>query len=255
MHNRVKSESKIFGRILIAVLISKPITESELSPSPNSQWSMYQSKGNTAIIPNTTHRSTHSKTKRLIDVCGSIVGLVVTALLFLPIAIAIKLNSPGPIFFTQIRCGLNGKLFKIWKFRSMFIDADKKKHLVQNKAKGHIFKNEKDPRVTSIGRFLRTSSLDEFPQFWNVLMGDMSLVGTRPPTPDEVKKYNERHLKRLLVKPGLTGEWQVKGRSKIKNFDDVVSMDLDYQTKWSIFYDLFLIFKTIEVVFKRDGAY
>ena len=237
------------------MLISKLITESELNPSPLSQWSMYQSGGNTPTIPNNVHKSAYSKTKRLIDVCGSLIGLFITGLLFIPIAIAIKLNSPGPIFFSQVRCGLKGKLFRIWKFRSMFVDAEKKKYLVKNKAKGHIFKNEKDPRITYIGRILRTSSLDELPQFWNVFKGDMSLVGTRPPTPDEVKKYNERHFQRLLVKPGLTGEWQVKGRSQITNFEDIVDMDLDYQRKWSVFYDLFLIFKTIEVVLRRHGAY
>lgn len=210
---------------------------------------------NTAINPDQVHHSVYSKTKRLIDILGALLGLAITGVILIPLAIAIKLDSQGPVFFTQTRCGLNGKLFIIWKFRSMFIDAEKRRHLVKNKAKGHIFKNEKDPRVTRVGRLIRTSSIDEFPQFWNVLMGDMSLVGTRPPTPDEVKKYNERHLKRLRVKPGLTGEWQVRGRSKVTNFEDVVSMDLDYQEKWSIFYDLLLIFQTIVVVFKRDGAY
>ena len=201
------------------------------------------------------HISAVSKAKRLIDIIGSLVGLGITATLFIPIAIAIKLNSPGSIFYSQIRCGLEGKPFRIWKFRSMYIDADKKKHLVKNQAKGHIFKNEQDPRVTRVGKFLRRTSLDEFPQFLNVLLGQMSLVGTRPPTPDEVSKYNHRHWLRLKVKPGLTGEWQVKGRSQVDNFEDIVSMDLDYQKKWSIFYDLYLIIKTVKVVVRRDGAY
>lgn len=200
------------------------------------------------------HPSCYSKIKRIIDVLGALVGLVITAFLLIPIAIAIKIDDPGPVFFTQTRCGLNEKHFKIWKFRSMFVDAEARKHLIKNKAKGHIFKNEQDPRITRVGKFLRKSSIDEFPQFWNVLKGDMSLVGTRPPTPKEVKYYNDRHLMRLNVKPGLTGEWQVKGRSKVKCFEEVVSMDLDYQKKWSIFYDLVLIFQTIFVVFKRDGA-
>jgi lipopolysaccharide/colanic/teichoic acid biosynthesis glycosyltransferase len=216
---------------------------------------MFQPQQDNTIIPNHVHPSVYSKTKRLIDICGAIVGLLLTGLLFFPIVIAIKLDSPGSIFFSQTRCGLRGKNFQIWKFRSMFVDADKKKHLVPNKAKGYIFKNDQDPRVTCVGRFLRSTSIDEFPQFWNVLKGEMSLVGTRPPTPDEVAKYNEHHLKRLGVKPGLTGEWQVKGRSKVKNFEEIVSMDLDYQEKWSIAYDLWLILKTIVVVFKRDGAY
>jgi lipopolysaccharide/colanic/teichoic acid biosynthesis glycosyltransferase len=214
-----------------------------------------QPEGNFWYMNERIHRSVHSKTKRMIDIIGALVGLAITGILFIPMAIAIKGNSPGPIFYSQIRCGLNGKPFRIWKFRSMCIDADKQKHLVENKAKGHIFKNEWDPRVTPIGKFLRRTSLDEFPQFWNVLLGQMSLVGTRPPTPDEVAKYNRCHWLRLRVKPGITGEWQVKGRSKVSNFEDIVAMDLDYQRKWSIFYDLYLIIKTVEVVLKRDGAY
>ena len=130
----------------------------------------------------------------------------------------------------------------------------RKKHLVQNQASGFIFKNENDPRITRIGRFLRRTSLDELPQFWNVLKGDMSLVGTRPPTPDEVARYNPHHWRRLDVKPGLTGEWQVNGRSTVKNFEDIVDMDLQYQDKWSVTYDLQLILKTILVVVKGSGA-
>jgi exopolysaccharide biosynthesis polyprenyl glycosylphosphotransferase len=229
--------------------------KNEPNSNQNYHLSILNSGGNTAIISGNVHHSVYSKTKRLIDVIGSLVGLAVTAFIFLPLAIAIKLDSPGPVFFTQTRCGLNGKLFKIWKFRSMFVDAEERKKLVKNKVKGLMFKNEKDPRVTCVGRFIRRSSIDELPQFWNVLKGDMSLVGTRPPTPDEVKYYNERHLQRLRVKPGLTGEWQVRGRSKVTNFEDVVSLDLAYQEKWSISYDLYLIFQTIIVVFKRNGAY
>jgi lipopolysaccharide/colanic/teichoic acid biosynthesis glycosyltransferase len=201
------------------------------------------------------HCSTSSITKRFIDILGAIVGLVVTAILFIPIAIATKTTNPGPVFYSQIRCGTNGNTFRIWKFRSMVVDADKIKHLVQNQANGHIFKSVDDPRVTPIGKFLRRTSLDEFPQFWNVLMGDMSLVGTRPPTPDEVMHYAPHHWERLKVKPGMTGEWQVNGRSSIKDFETIVKMDIDYQSKWSISYDLMLIFKTIWVVVNKRGAY
>lgn len=201
------------------------------------------------------HPSVISKTKRLLDILGALVGLGITALLFIPIAIAMQLDSPGPVLYSQLRCGLNGRTFRIWKFRSMVIDADQKKHLVENQANGHIFKNDQDPRVTSIGKLLRSTSLDEFPQFWNVLQGDMSLVGTRPPTPDEVSKYETHHYKRLLVKPGITGEWQAKGRSTVKNFEDIVRMDLDYQRNWSPLYDLFLIWQTVAVVLQRKGAY
>ncbi len=148
-----------------------------------------------------------------------------------------------------------GKRFRIWKFRSMVANASLVKDQVQNKVKGPFFKNENDPRITKVGRFIRKTSLDEFPQFWNVLKGDMSLVGTRPPTPNEVEKYEVHHKQRLDVKPGLTGEWQVKGRSKIVDFEEVVHLDLQYQKNWSLFYDLQLIFNTIGVVFsKKSGA-
>ncbi|OKH23204.1 UDP-phosphate galactose phosphotransferase [Hydrococcus rivularis NIES-593] len=201
------------------------------------------------------HPSVYSKRKRLIDIAGALVGLGITAILTVPIAIAMQFDSPGPIFYSQVRCGLRGKPFRIWKFRSMVVDADQKKHLVRNQAQGHIFKNENDPRITRVGRFLRRTSLDELPQFWNVLMGEMSLVGTRPPTPDEVQKYDSHHFERLKVKPGMTGEWQAKGRSNVKDFEDIVRMDIDYQRQWSILYDLYLIFRTIAVVFAGQGAY
>jgi lipopolysaccharide/colanic/teichoic acid biosynthesis glycosyltransferase len=201
------------------------------------------------------HPSVHNKTKRLIDVLGALVGLGITALFLLPLALIIKLETPGPVLYSQIRCGLNGQKFRIWKFRSMVDNADELKSLVENEATGHIFKNRNDPRVTRIGQFLRRTSLDELPQFWNVLKGEMSLVGTRPPTPDEVKNYTDYHRKRLLVKPGMTGEWQANGRSTVEDFDAIVRMDLLYQRKWSVAYDLLLIFKTIQVVFQKQGAY
>ncbi len=201
------------------------------------------------------HNSVYSKTKRLIDIIGALIGLLIMVAIAPAIAIAIQLDSPGPILYSQIRCGLNGKPFRIWKFRSMIVDADRQKHLVENQAKGHIFKNEKDPRITRIGKFLRRTSLDEFPQFWNVLKGEMSLVGTRPPTPDEVDRYEMHHFLRLRVKPGITGEWQVKGRSNISDFEKIVEMDLDYQRKWTRLYDIYLIFMTISIVFQRKGAY
>ncbi len=201
------------------------------------------------------HPSVLSKSKRLLDICGAIVGLGIMAILFVPIAIAIKLNSPGPIFFSQIRCGYMGKKFRIWKFRSMVTNAEQLKNQVENQAQGPLFKNEKDPRITRVGKFLRKTSLDEFPQFWNVLKGDMSLVGTRPPTVKEVESYTVDYRQRLNVKAGLTGEWQVNGRSKITDFAEVLRLDLQYQKKWSLLYDLKLILKTIGVIFsKRSGA-
>ena len=201
------------------------------------------------------HASLVSKAKRLIDIVLSIIGLSLTVIIAIPIAIAMQFDDPGPLFYSQIRCGLKGKPFRIWKFRSMIVNADQQKHLIENQAKGFIFKNDCDPRITRVGRFLRKTSLDEFPQFLNVLKGEMSIVGTRPPTPDEVANYDQHHWQRLSVKPGITGEWQTNGRSAIDDFERIVRMDLNYQLKWSVWYDIYLIWKTITVVLKKEGAY
>jgi lipopolysaccharide/colanic/teichoic acid biosynthesis glycosyltransferase len=201
-----------------------------------------------------THPSIRSRVKRGIDIIGAIVGLIITGIIFIPIAITIKLDSPGPILFQQTRCGWLGKRFQIWKFRSMCVDAEAIKAKVPNQANGAFFKNDKDPRVTKVGRFLRRTSLDEFPQFWNVLKGDMSLVGTRPPTPDEVERYQVPQWQRLNVKPGMTGEWQVHGRSRVRNFEDVIKLDLRYQENWSLKYDIQLIWKTIVIIFNKNSG-
>ncbi len=211
----------------------------------------------TAIELYPEHPSLNSRVKRLLDIVGAIVGLSITAAIAVPVGLATlftDLADRGPLFYSQTRIGYKGQEFRIWKFRSMVVDAEAKKHLVKNEAQGHIFKNENDPRVTKLGRFLRRTSLDEFPQFWNVLKGEMSLVGTRPPTPDEVEKYDAHHWKRLDVKPGITGEWQANGRSTVKDFEDIVALDLAYQEKWSVGYDIQLIWKTIQVVLKGSGA-
>ncbi len=202
------------------------------------------------------HLSVNSVGKRLLDIVGALVGLVITAILFIPIAIAIQLDNPGPILYSQIRCGVQGQTFRIWKFRSMVNNADalKKNLASQNQASGHIFKMKDDPRITAVGRILRKTSLDEFPQFLNVLFGEMSLVGTRPPSLDEVANYDRHHWQRLAVKPGITGEWQANGRSSVTDFEDIVRMDLDYQAKWSVFYDVKLLVKTVWVVFAKKGA-
>ncbi|KAF3885348.1 MULTISPECIES: sugar transferase [Nostocales] len=222
----------------------------------NIQTSVLKLTNITGFAELSVHHSVSSKAKRFIDILGAIVGLSITAVLAIPIAIAIQLDNPGPIFYSQIRCGLNGRSFKIWKFRSMVVRAEELKHLVHNEVKGHyIFKNANDPRITRVGAFLRRTSLDELPQFWNVLLGEMSLVGTRPPTPDEVMHYSMHHWQRLNVKPGMTGEWQANGRSSIKDFEDIVRMDLNYQQQWSIAYDLGLILKTLKIVFQKSGAY
>ncbi|MGF1569686.1 MAG: anti-sigma factor antagonist [Nodosilinea sp.] len=203
----------------------------------------------------TTHPSVTSKGKRLMDIVGALVGLAITGVVAVPIILAIKLEDGGPIFFKQVRCSWMGKRFNIWKFRSMVINAEALKAQVKNEVEGPLFKNENDPRITKIGRFLRRTSLDELPQFWNVLRGEMSLVGTRPPTPDEIEQYNVPEWQRLDVKPGMTGEWQVNGRSSVKKFEDVIRMDLDYQKNWSLLYDVQLIIKTVLVLFsKKAGA-
>jgi exopolysaccharide biosynthesis polyprenyl glycosylphosphotransferase len=205
----------------------------------------------------TTHPSIRSGIKRTLDIVGSIVGLVITAIIFIPIALAIKLDSPGPILFGQTRLGWMGKPFTIWKFRSMYIDAEerKKELLAQNQqTDAKTFKMENDPRITKVGRILRKTSLDELPQFWNVLKGEMSLVGTRPPTPNEVDIYEVPEWQRLDVKPGMTGEWQVNGRSSVRDFEDIIKLDLRYQQNWSLVYDLKLIVKTIAVVFRKDSG-
>ena len=162
-----------------------------INPSKLSFASLYADfpEGNRLPDGELVHPSVHSLAKRYIDIVGACLGLVVTAILFIPIATILYIDNPGPIFYRQIRCGLQGKPFCLWKFRSMVIEAEKQQHLVENQAKGYIFKSNRDPRVTRFGQFLRRTSLDEFPQFWNVLRGEMSLVGTRPPTPGEEAKY------------------------------------------------------------------
>ena len=192
--------------------------------------------------------------KRLIDIVGAIVGLSILSIIIVPIAIAIKLDSSGSIFYSQIRCGYKGKRFRIWKFRSMVKNAEQLQYQVKNEATGAFFKNGNDPRMTKVGKFLRKTSLDEFPQFWNILKGEMSLVGTRPPTVEEVNQYNSRHHQRLNVKPGLTGIWQVCGRSKVLDFEKVVDLDLEYQQKWSILFDFYIIWRTILVLFSGDSG-
>jgi lipopolysaccharide/colanic/teichoic acid biosynthesis glycosyltransferase len=200
------------------------------------------------------HPSVENKIKRLIDIIGALLGLALTSLIIVVVAIAMSIFDPGPIFYRQMRCGLYGQTFRLWKIRSMVVDAHLLQHTITNEAVGQIFKNAHDPRITTLGKFLRRTSLDEFPQFWNVLKGDMSLVGTRPPTVEEVQTYQVHHWQRLQVKPGITGEWQVHGRSDVKDFEEILRLDLRYQHHWSVLYDLKLILKTILIVIKGQGA-
>lgn len=203
--------------------------------------------------------------KRMMDIVGGIIGCLFTVILFIFVAPLIYVKSPGPIFFKQTRVGKNGRLFQMYKFRSMYVDAEerKKELMSQNKIKdGYMFKMEYDPRIIGsekgpgkgIGNFIRKYSIDEFPQFFNVLKGDMSLVGTRPPTVDEWQKYELHHRARLAIKPGITGLWQVSGRSSITDFEEVVKLDTKYIINWSFALDLKILLKTIGSVLRKDGA-
>ena len=178
--------------------------------------------------------------------------------IMLVVALLIKLDSPGPVLFKQIRVGQNGRHFSILKFRSMYKDAEARKAELMAKneiAGGVMFKMKDDPRITRVGRFIRATSLDELPQFFNIFVGQMSLVGTRPPTLDEVEKYKTGQWRRISIKPGLTGMWQVSGRSAITDFDEIVKLDTEYIDKWSIWLDIRILFKTVLVVLKREGSY
>ena len=194
--------------------------------------------------------------KRTMDILGGLVGLLGTGILMVIFGPIIYIQSPGPIFFTQTRVGKNGRKFRIYKFRSMYMDAEerKKELMEQNKMNGLMFKMDDDPRIIPIGKFIRKFSIDEFPQFWNVLKGDMSLVGTRPPTVDEYEQYDPHHKVRLSIKPGLTGMWQVSGRSDITDFDDVVKLDNQYIREWSIRLDIKILFETVGAVLRSKGS-
>ncbi len=207
--------------------------------------------------------------KRFMDIVGGLVGCFITGILCIFIAPAIYLASPGPIFFTQERVGKNGKLFKMYKFRSMYPDAEARKAALMKENKcsdERMFKMDFDPRVignvvlpdgrhkTGIGEFIRKTSIDEFPQFFNVLKGDMSIVGTRPPLISETNQYELHHHARLAIKPGITGLWQVSGRSNITDFEEVVNLDKEYIENWSIGLDVKILLKTIMVVVKKEGS-
>ena len=194
--------------------------------------------------------------KRAMDLCGAVVGCLITAVLFVTVGIAIKLESPGPVIFAQPRVGKNGRIFKMYKFRSMRQDAEEKKAelMDRNEVSGLMFKMDDDPRLTKVGRFIRSYSLDEFPQFFNVLKGDMSMVGTRPPTLDEYARYSSYHKRRLSMTPGITGLWQVSGRSNITDFEEVVQLDCQYIDNWSLGLDIRILFRTVVSVLRHEGA-
>ena len=230
-----------------------------------------QSLGDYKVITNSAHFISYRAefAKRALDICGGLVGVLGTAVLFLFVAPAIYIKSPGPIFFKQKRVGMNGKLFDMYKFRSMYMDAEKRKAelMAKNKVQdGMMFKMDDDPRIIGserkgkdgkpkgIGNFIRNTSIDEFPQFFNVLKGDMSLVGTRPPTVDEWNKYALHHRARMAVKPGITGMWQISGRSEITDFEEVVQLDRKYLENWSVMLDIRILLRTVMVVLRGEGA-
>ncbi len=202
------------------------------------------------------HDPIHLLIKRLIDFFIGLIGTILSAPIIAIIAIPLLIESPGPLIFKQKRVGKNGRTFYIYKLRSMYQNAEagKKELMQKNEMNGFMFKMKNDPRITKVGRFIRRTSIDELPQFWNILFGDMSFVGTRPPTVEEYNQYHSHHKRRLSMKPGLTGLWQVSGRSNITDFEEVVKLDCQYIDNWSLGLDLKIMFKTIGVVFRNRGA-
>ena len=245
----------------------------ELDPAGSESWQIRQVQyvGGKLVqtISMTNVATRHILAKRLMDIAGGIVGCCMTGLLTVVVGPLIYIQSPGPIFFAQTRVGKNGKKFKMYKFRSMYLDAEARKAELMEKnrvSSDLMFKMEADPRIIGckilpdgtvkkgIGNFIRDYSLDEFPQFFNVLKGDLSLVGTRPPTVDEWEKYDYHHRVRLSIKPGITGLWQVSGRSAITDFEQVVELDKKYIREWSMGLDLRLLIKTVKVVLTKKGS-
>ncbi|MGN0364425.1 MAG: sugar transferase [Suilimivivens sp.] len=227
-------------------------------PGTHGERSKVDDFGGYSVLTYTRFQSSYKRLliKRVMDIVGGLIGMLITLVFFPFVAIAIKLDSPGPVLFSQIRIGRNGRRFKIYKFRSMYIDAEERKKELekQNEMQGLMFKMENDPRITKVGKFIRKTSIDELPQFYNVVKGDMSLVGTRPPTEDEFEKYNQYYRRRISMTPGLTGLWQVSGRSEIENFDDVVKYDLEYIDGWSLTLDIKILLRTVWVVIAGRGS-
>ena len=243
---------------------------SQISNTPGKRQLVEKVGGYTVLTTSMNYATTKQAfLKRAMDIAGGLAGCLICAVLFVFVAPVIYMNSPGPIFFKQERIGKNGKRFKMYKFRSMYVDAEerKKELLAQNNYNSDfMFKLDFDPRIignkilpdgtqkTGIGQFIRSTSIDEFPQFFNVLKGDMSLVGTRPPLISEFEAYQQHHRARMSVKPGITGMWQVSGRSEITDFEEVVRLDTQYINEWSIGLDLRILLQTVVTVLKRKGS-
>ena len=209
-----------------------------------------------ATFAATKYSTTALAIKRAADIVFSFIGCIVSLPIIAIVAIPLKRESKGPLIFKQQRVGKNGRIFNIYKIRSMYVDAEERKRELDenNKMDGLMFKVDNDPRITKVGSFIRKYSIDELPQFFNVLKGDMSLIGTRPPTIDEFEKYESRHKRRLSMRPGISGMWQVSGRSDITDFEEVVELDCKYIDEWSIGLDAKIFFKTIVVVLTQRGA-
>lgn len=227
-------------------------------PGVDANSSKVETFGNYTVITYTRFQSSYKRmmVKRVMDILGGLVGMLIT-LVFLPfVAAAIKLDSKGPVLFSQIRIGRNGRRFKIYKFRSMYTDAEERKKELEehNEMQGLMFKMENDPRITKVGKFIRKTSIDELPQFYNIVKGDMSLVGTRPPTEGEFEQYNSHYRRRISMTPGLTGLWQISGRSDIIDFDEVVKLDLEYIDNWTLGLDIKILFQTVWVVLTGKGS-
>jgi exopolysaccharide biosynthesis polyprenyl glycosylphosphotransferase len=202
------------------------------------------------------HDSTSLAIKRTVDLVAGTLGMIVSIPIILITAVPLLIESKGPLFFKQERVGKNGRTFNMYKLRSMYVDAEQRKAelMKNNKMDGLMFKMDDDPRITKVGKFIRKYSIDELPQFFNVIKGDMSLVGTRPPTLDEFEQYESKHKRRLSMRPGITGMWQVSGRSDIQDFEEVVRLDCKYIDEWSMWLDIKILFKTVAVVLKHKGA-
>lgn len=246
----------------IAINLSLPIfhennDQKKISWHPSISDTLSRCAGSPVITLNSTHMTvTDEILKRGLDIIGALVGCVLAVIAMILVAIPLKIESPGPLLFRQKRVGLNGRVFNIYKIRSMYADAEARKAelMDKNEMNGLMFKMVNDPRITQVGRFIRRTSIDELPQFFNVLVGDMSLVGTRPPTLDEYEHYKSHHKRRLSMKPGITGLWQVSGRNKIEDFEDVVRLDVQYIDQWSFWMDIRILLRTIAVVISRSGA-
>lgn len=209
-----------------------------------------------AVFSPAVHNEREIILKKAIDLIGGLIGTILSLPIILITAIPLLIESPGPLIFKQARVGKNGRIFNIYKLRSMYVDAEERKQALmsQNKMDGLMFKMDNDPRITKVGKFIRKFSIDELPQFWNVLKGDMSLIGTRPPTVEEFEQYESHHKRRLSMKPGITGLWQVSGRSDIQDFEEVVKLDCEYIDTWSPLLDIKILFKTVSVVLTHKGA-